>query len=282
MPSNLETLLEGSQRARSGDRLPTRGLAHHLRVTRRLKHCARFADTQTEARPASSPKAAAIEGRAGRGECSFVPSPELVERGVKIDTIRARLLRDRKDSFESYPQVRAEGSISFQFEVQTEGRSEPRLLERGRRRVRANAVSRVFRWSRNPPRPWRWRPLLAPGRLRPGAPANFVRVDLARLDDLMRLAGDLVVTRARLDDTLGTGGTPRAGGRAPALLQEHESLMKRQSRDLRARDHARSSRPGWRGLSPRAVRGPRPRPRCRQARLRCGGDRSGAPRSTSS
>ena len=35
-----------------------------------------------------------------------------------------------------------------------------------------------------------------------GPPANFVRVDLARLDDLMRLVGDLVVARSRLEDTL--------------------------------------------------------------------------------
>ena len=65
-----------------------------------------------------------------------------------------------------------------------------------------------------------------------GAPANFVRVDLARLDDLMRLAGDLVVTRARLDDTL-----QRVERLVPSreyrLLQEHESLMERQLRDLR-------------------------------------------------
>ena len=64
------------------------------------------------------------------------------------------------------------------------------------------------------------------------APGNFVRVDLARLDDLMRLAGDLVVTRSRLDDTL-----RRAERQMPSrefrLLQEHDLLMERQLRDLR-------------------------------------------------
>jgi two-component system chemotaxis sensor kinase CheA len=48
----------------------------------------------------------------------------------------------------------------------------------------------------------------------------------------MRLAGDLVVTRARLDDTLG-----RIERHVPSRefrkLQEHESLMERQLRDLR-------------------------------------------------
>ena len=64
------------------------------------------------------------------------------------------------------------------------------------------------------------------------APGNFVRVDLARLDDLMRLAGDLVVTRSRLEDTL-----RRAERQMPSrefrLLQEHDLLMERQLRDLR-------------------------------------------------
>jgi two-component system, chemotaxis family, sensor kinase CheA len=65
-----------------------------------------------------------------------------------------------------------------------------------------------------------------------GAPGNFVRVDLGRLDDLMRLAGDLVVTRSRLEDTL-----RRVERHVPSrefrLLQEHDSLMERQLRDLR-------------------------------------------------
>ena len=73
---------------------------------------------------------------------------------------------------------------------------------------------------------------LEPGRSRPRRPANFVRVDLARLDDLMRLAGDLVVTRSRLDDTL-----RRVERHVPSrefrLLQEHDLLMERQLRDLR-------------------------------------------------
>jgi len=57
-------------------------------------------------------------------------------------------------------------------------------------------------------------------------------VDLARLDDLMRLAGDLVVTRSRFDDTL-----RRAERQMPSrefrLPQKHYLLMERQLRDLR-------------------------------------------------
>ena len=34
------------------------------------------------------------------------------------------------------------------------------------------------------------------------APSNIVRVSLGRLDELMRMVGELVVSRARLDDNL--------------------------------------------------------------------------------
>ena len=34
------------------------------------------------------------------------------------------------------------------------------------------------------------------------APSNVVRVDLGRLDELMRLIGELVTSRARLDESL--------------------------------------------------------------------------------
>jgi two-component system, chemotaxis family, sensor kinase CheA len=89
--TNLETLLEGANALeavivsrREGGAPPPGDSA--IEAPRAL------ADTQTEARPASSPKAAAIEGERV-WKVQFVPSPELVERGVKIDTIRARLLR---------------------------------------------------------------------------------------------------------------------------------------------------------------------------------------------
>ena len=63
-------------------------------------------------------------------------------------------------------------------------------------------------------------------------PANIVRVDLTRLDDLMRMIGDLVVSRARLEDNLGRlpSGVPADQWR---LLQETSQAMERQLRRLR-------------------------------------------------
>ena len=66
----------------------------------------------------------------------------------------------------------------------------------------------------------------------PVATTNFVRVDLVRLDDLMRLVGDLVVSRARLEDALlrVERFTPAAEWRT---LQEHSESIERHLRDLR-------------------------------------------------
>src|SRR5206468_6408147 len=63
-------------------------------------------------------------------------------------------------------------------------------------------------------------------------PTNLVRVDLGRLDDLMRTVGELVITRARLDNGLG-----RVAAALPAAevreLRETSLALERQLRDLR-------------------------------------------------
>jgi len=64
------------------------------------------------------------------------------------------------------------------------------------------------------------------------SPSHVVRVDLTRLDDLMRNIGDLVISRARLADTLG-----RVEQRIPAgewrTIQENAIAIDRQLRTLR-------------------------------------------------
>ena len=62
--------------------------------------------------------------------------------------------------------------------------------------------------------------------------ANFVRVDLSRLDDLMRLVGDLVVSRARLEEGLLRVERFLPSAEWRRLQQETESI-ERQLRDLR-------------------------------------------------
>ena len=49
---------------------------------------------------------------------TFVPSPQLVERGVKVDTVRARLMQIGEVRNVT-PKVLPGGGISFEFDVQT-------------------------------------------------------------------------------------------------------------------------------------------------------------------
>jgi two-component system chemotaxis sensor kinase CheA len=62
--------------------------------------------------------------------------------------------------------------------------------------------------------------------------AQVVRVDLGRLDDLMRMIGDLVISRARLEDSLAP-----VERRLPPMewraIQENSLAIERQLRDLR-------------------------------------------------
>ena len=191
-------------------------------------------DTDRSASPAAAGAGAAAGAPHEKvWRVTFVPSPALVERGVKVDTVRARL-SEVGQVLSVAPRVLEGGRISFEFQVQVE---DERLLEdwrddgitcelipaaadetrvavpsetdgadRQRLRVAEQADSRVA--------------------------ASLVRVDLARLDELMRLVGDLVVTRARLDDTL-----QRIEKRVPShewrALQEHSARLERHLRDLR-------------------------------------------------
>jgi two-component system chemotaxis sensor kinase CheA len=62
--------------------------------------------------------------------------------------------------------------------------------------------------------------------------ASMVRVDLGRLDDVMRLVGDLVVSRSRLDEIVREAPTMDAALLADALA-ETNVVMERQLRQLR-------------------------------------------------
>jgi two-component system chemotaxis sensor kinase CheA len=158
---------------------------------------------------------------------TFKPSPELVARGVKVDAIRERLTGiGRIESVA--PRVTASGGIAFEFQLRTSN------------------TAALHSWTDDgityepaaAPAPANGAPSLeasAPagfGAASPASVMNFVRVDLNRLDELMRLVGDLVVSRARLEDTL-----LRVEQFMPAgewrTLQEETGSIERQLRDLR-------------------------------------------------
>lgn len=156
----------------------------------------------------------------------FSPSPDLAARGIGVDRVRA-LLRDAGDIIEAVPRVSADGGIRFEFLV--EGRfEEPESTEWAEQGVSITRVAAA-------PVPGEAMPsepaasAASPALL---APSHFVRVELSRLDELMRMIGDLVISRARLADTLA-----RIEPRVPAVewrtVQDNSLAIERQLRDLR-------------------------------------------------
>ncbi len=159
----------------------------------------------------------------------FRPSPALAERGINVNAVRARL-REAGEIVHAAPRVDAEGAISFEFLV-----------------VGPIGEAQVAEWERDGlscrPYPLPEAPAAAEARPAPPsaapppptlslAPSNVVRVDLARLDELMRLVGELVIDRSRLEDELRRVERALPTG-AWRSLQEIQSTMARHLRDLR-------------------------------------------------
>jgi two-component system chemotaxis sensor kinase CheA len=161
---------------------------------------------------------------------TFVPSPSLIERGIKVDVVRGRLTRIGR-IVRATPQVTSDGAVAFEFRIEV---------------ADAAAFDEAWRedgmtWMPAPQEPepaGESQPsgVDGGGSAHPGsgvlAPAHVVRVDLPRLDALMQRVADLVITRARLDDVITRveRHLPVAEWRA---LREHEQTLERYLRDLR-------------------------------------------------
>jgi len=161
-------------------------------------------------------------------ECVFTPSPALVARGVNVDLVRSRL-RDKGEIVSAVPLVSDSGAVAFRF-VFT-GDVDPATLDTWATdgmTCTAKAVAAPTTDvddSDDPERaPDRQTATLSSG--------HYVRVDLARLDELMRMIGDMVILRVRLADSL-----QRIESHVPAgdwrAIQEHAAGVERQLRELR-------------------------------------------------
>jgi two-component system, chemotaxis family, sensor kinase CheA len=170
--------------------------------------------------------AAPPDSSAPRWRCSFSPSPELVARGIRVDTVRTRLAA-AGEILDAMPRVEASGAIAFDFVVA--GAFDEATIEA----LLADGIS-VERILDEPA------PIAATGQpserdaTSTGArgSSHFVRVDLARLDDLMRNVGDLVISRARLADTL-SRLEPQIPGADWRAIQDNAIAIDRQLRRLR-------------------------------------------------
>jgi two-component system, chemotaxis family, sensor kinase CheA len=184
-------------------------------------------------RPAPDSQQSAAESPVGRWSVTFVPTPELVGRGVKVDTIRARLLEIGRVLDVAPKVVSGGGGVSFVFDVETNNESQlAAWREDGivyeRVDVPTAHIVPMAVGERGPDAP---SPIDRPPDRAAGV-TNFVRVDLARLDDLMRLVGDMVVMRSRLEDAL-QRVEPHLPAREWRELQDHTTGIERQLRDLR-------------------------------------------------
>jgi two-component system chemotaxis sensor kinase CheA len=146
----------------------------------------------------------------------FTPTLALAERGMNINSLRARM-QEIGEILKSTPKVKGQGEISFQFQVRThvDLMALPEWNSEGLQTVvDAHVPVEVHRPATKV------------------ASSNVVRVDLVRLDELIRMMGEMVTSRARLEDQV-----KQARKTLPSIewraMFESTQTMARQLRDLR-------------------------------------------------
>jgi two-component system chemotaxis sensor kinase CheA len=174
-------------------------------------------DSAKSETPESSPVKTDDGVKATRWLVEFTPTAELAERGVNVNSVRSRL-QEIGEVVHAKPVVKGEGEIAFEFIVtadvdhatlvslESDGLTfQPAPVEPAPRKESQAAVI---------------------------APASVVRVGLDRLDELMRIIGELVISRTRLEDQMAEikRQVPASAWRS---LQETSLGMGRQLRDLR-------------------------------------------------
>jgi len=158
---------------------------------------------------------------------TFTPTPTLSERGINVNTVRERLQRSGEIAHAA-PLVAPQG-ISFLFVLLGALTAPEQAAWQSDGIVAAPLV---------PPTALSLSSFNGGGRKRTQAPltvapSHIVRVDIARLDTLLHMLGELVMTQARLDDQFARieGALPTQTWRT---LQDLNQGFARQLRDLRA------------------------------------------------
>ncbi len=157
-------------------------------------------------------------------ECVFTPSAALLARGVNVDAVRARL-RDTVTIITATPVVSGDGTIAFRFLLGGDPGEELRTAWAADGMVCARLDDASASAAQSAAAP-------ATQVVPAATTGHYVRVDLGRLDELMRMIGDLVILRARLGDTMARlePHLPQSEWRA---IQENAAAIERQLRELR-------------------------------------------------
>ena len=161
--------------------------------------------------------------------CRFAPTRDLVASGMGVDAIRTRL-GELGNIVEAVPQVRPDGTISFQFTVVTIADTDVAAAFHGEPitivEIAKDAEPAVSGEATAAAEP------VGAATVPHSTASHVVRVELSRLDQLMRGIGDLVISRARLTDSLS-----RMERHVPAVewrsVQENAATLDRQLRTLR-------------------------------------------------
>jgi len=174
-----------------------------------------FARLSSPAGDSSDVETAIVTVRPGETlwDIQFSPAQERAAIGINVNSVRERLAAIG-EILHAAPLIREPGEITFEFLVSTSRRdSEILALESdGLRCTRREAPA-----AESTEKP----------RALPPSTGSFVRVEMSRIDDLMRMMGDLVITRGRL-------GTVVADGRlGDSPIGEINLILERQLREMR-------------------------------------------------
>ena len=176
--------LEGVINARRRDQ-PIPSIDEVARMLQAVASAAVSSLPQSRERPETSPGEVSVT----RWLVEFTPTAELADRGVNVNSVRARL-QEIGQLVQAKPVVKGAGEIAFEFIVATEADATVRAT--------LEADGLTFK-----PAPVEPAPRIRESQSVPTiAPASVVRVDLDRLDELMRIIGELVISRTRLEDQL--------------------------------------------------------------------------------
>ncbi|HYC51860.1 MAG TPA: chemotaxis protein CheA [Gemmatimonadaceae bacterium] len=161
----------------------------------------------------------------------FTPTTDVARRGIGVEVIRERLANIGA-IIQASPRVLGEGRVIFEFLVSVRSAPPEEWRDDGLtwdasqfpREISSSLITTS--------------PVGAP--LSDGGTATAmsmqstaVRVDLTRLDDIMRLVGDLVVSRSRIEEMLDGHGPAGSNQAQWDDLRDAASIMERQIRALR-------------------------------------------------
>ena len=224
----LETLVAATRKleqivAAFHSRIP---LPQHESILAELSNlCEKSCDSNISGAPAG-PAKNDVCPRLPMWKFTFTPSQELDAHGINLNAIREEISK-LGPIVKSAPLITGPGKVAFEFFVEMEinpdsfssWQAKGVLIEKAELENQASSptfVSPEIDASHNP--------FLAP--------SHVIRVDLQRLDELMRITGEMMIHRSRLDAQLGRLNSPAARGIDLRGVQEANGGLGRSLREL--------------------------------------------------